>query len=159
MPLSVPMPHGLAAVLMPEGPDMWHEFALGLDFADPHATIDLLIAADQITAHPDCDRSTAALILAKAVEAGFDRGQTPPGYDEAAACALTLRLAETITKGGYVSCRLALPFDAVQLVTRQLGPQGVLPLPPLSFGQMPHRPRFAFAGWRPQRHPPLRRVA
>ena len=75
------MLQGLTAFLLPEGPDMWHEFALGLDFADPRATIDLLIAANAITLRPDCDRATAALILAKAAAAGFHRGEAPKGFD------------------------------------------------------------------------------
>ncbi len=78
MSVSIPMPLGLAAFLDMEGPDMWHAFALGVDFQDPRASIDLLLAADRITRSPACDRATAALLLAKAAVAGFHRGECPP---------------------------------------------------------------------------------
>ncbi len=147
------MPHGLHNFLAAETPDMWHEFALGLDFADPKATIDLLIAAAAITADPACDRATAALILAKAAAAGFHRGQCPPGFDPSAARAFANRLSDAMVTGAYPNARFALPPEALRLVIRQLGPRGPLPLPPLSLGQTPHRPRCAFVGWHPVAHP------
>ncbi len=149
--VSVPLPQGLTAFLLPEGPAMWHEFALGLDFADPHATIDLLIAADAITRRPDCDRATAALILAKAAAAGFHRGEAPIGFDEGAARAFAVRLTDAMVTGAFATARFGLPPEVLRLVIHQLGPRGPLPLPPLSLGHAPHRPRFGFAGWHPVR--------
>lgn len=147
--MMIPMPEGLTAFLLPEGPAMWHEFALGLDFADPHATIDLLLAADAITARPDCDRATAALILARAVAAGFHRGEVPLGFVPGAAQAFAARLAADLRAGRFAQGRLALPPEALRLVIRMLGPRGPVPLPPLALGSLPHRPRFGFAGWHP----------
>ena len=126
---------------------MWHEFALGLDFADPCATIDLLIAADAITARPDCDRATAALILAKVSAAGFHRGQVPKGFDEDAARAFAVRLTDALVTGRFISARFGLPPEALRLVIRQLGPHGPLSLPPLSLGKAAARARYGFAGW------------
>ncbi len=138
---------------------MWHEFALGLDFADPRATIDLLIAANAITLRPDCDRATAALILAKAAAAGFHRGEAPKGFDDTTARAFAVRLTDAMVTGQFTAARFALPPEALRLVIRQFGPRGPLPLPPLSLGHAPHRPRFAFAGWHPVRQPARARSA
>ncbi|MFZ1467691.1 MAG: hypothetical protein WAT09_01805 [Paracoccaceae bacterium] len=153
------MPQGLTACLVPLGPDMWHEFALGLEFSDPHATIDLLLAADAITSHPQCDRATAALILAKAAAAGFHRGEAPAAYDGAAARAFANRLTELMVTGTYASARFALPPLALRLVIRQLGPHGPLTLPPLSLGHSPHRPRYGFSAWHPVQACPQARSA
>ena len=150
---NIPMHQGLTAFLMPLGPSMWHEFALGMDFADPHSTIDLLLAADAITTHPDCDRATAALILAKAGAAGFHRGEVPKGYDETAARAFAIRLTDAMVTGGFAAVKYGLPPEALRLVIRQLGPRGPLPLPPLSLGHGAHSPRFGFVGWRAVPHP------
>jgi hypothetical protein len=158
MTASIPLPEGLHGFLAAQSPDMWHEFALGLDFADPKATIDLLLAAATITTSPACDRATAAVILAKAAAAGFHRGECPPGFDEEAARAFAVRLSDALANGAYQSARFALPPEALRLVTKQLGPRGPLPLPALALGHTPHRPRFAFAGWHPVRHA-LRAVA
>lgn len=143
------MPDGLAAFLLGEGPDMWHEFALGLDFSCPRATIDLMIAADRIAARPGCDRATAALILAKAAAAGFHRGDCPAAMDAGAGRALVVRLSDALVTGAYRQAKFALPPSALRLVRQELGPRGPLAMPPLSFGHAPHAPRFAFAGWRP----------
>lgn len=148
----VPMPQGLTDFLMPLGAAMWHEFALGLDFSDPHATIDLLLAANAITSHPDCDRATAALILAKAAAAGFHRGEAPAGFDGQAARAFAANLADRMVTGAFATARLALSPEALRTVIRQLGPRGPLPLPPLSLGRSAHRARYGFAGWHPVRH-------
>jgi hypothetical protein len=155
----IPMPDGLTAFLLPEGPAMWHEFALGLDFTDPAATIDLLLASDAITSDPDCDRATAALILAKCAAAGFHRSTCPPGFDEQAARAFANRLSDALVTGAYSQARYALPPTALRLIAAQLGPNGPLPLPPLRLGRAVHRPRVAFAGWHPVPHAPLARSA
>ncbi|MEZ5798914.1 MAG: hypothetical protein R3D63_16445 [Paracoccaceae bacterium] len=155
----VPLPQGLAAFLLSETPAMWHEFALGLDFADPHATIDLLLAAHAITRSADCDRATAALILAKATAAGFHRAEAPAAFDAGAARAFALGLAGDIAAGRFARARFALPPEALRLIIRQLGPRGALRLPPLSLGHVPHRARFAFAGWHPVRRPAQARSA
>ena len=144
---ALPMPNGLTQEILPLGPDMWHEFALGLDWADPHATIDLLIAADQIIRQPACDRATAALLLARASSAGFHRGQAPAGFDGQAARAFTIRLTDALLTGAFPTARLLLPPTALRLVLQQLGPRGPLPMPPFSFGNHPHKPPHAFAGW------------
>jgi hypothetical protein len=149
MSLPIPLPLGLAAFLMPEGPGMWHEFALGLDFAHPCATIDLLIAADAVTRRPDCDRATAALVLAKASLAGFHRGQCPPGFDETAVRAFAVRLTDALLTGAFARADLALPPTALRLVQAQLGPRGPLPMPPFAFGSRAAGARYGFAGWRP----------
>lgn len=149
MSVSVPFPQGLTAFLLTEGPDMWHEFALGLDFAEAHATIDLLLAADAVTSRPDCDRATAALILAKAAQAGFHRGQCPAGFDARAARAFAVRLTDALVTGAFPQARFALPPAALRQVQQQLGPRGPLPMPPFAFGNRAHKPRYEFAGWRP----------
>lgn len=159
MLVPVPLPDGLTAFLLPQGPDMWHEFALGLDLADPRATIDLLIAADRITRRADCDRATAALILAKAAAAGFHRGEGPAAMDAGAGRALVVRLSDALVTGAYRQARLGLPPSALRLVRQELGPRGPLAMPPLSFGHVPHAPRFAFAGWRPVGPAPAARAA
>ena len=151
MLVPVPMPEGLTAWLVPQGPEMWHEFALGLDFADPCATIDLLIAADAVTRRPDCDRATAALILARAAGAGFHRGLCPPGFDGGAARAFVVRLSDAMVTGAFAEARLGLPPSALRLVRHMLGPRGPLEMPPLSFGSGPHASRHVFACWRPMR--------
>jgi hypothetical protein len=159
MSALIPMPDGLTALLLPEGPAMWHEFALGLDFTDPAATIDLLLACDAITCHPDCDRATAALILAKSAAAGFHRSACPPGFDALAARAFANRLSDALVTGAFSQASFALPPAALRLIAAQLGPHGPLPLPPLHLGRAAHHPRFAFAGWRPVPRAPLARSA
>ena len=147
---TLPMPLGLTELLLAEGPQMWHEFALGLDFADPKGTIDLLLAADAVTSRADCDRATAALILAKAMAAGFHLGQCPKGFVEEAALAFATRLAGMLASESYTTSRFALPAPQRKLVAARLGALG---LPPLRHGRVTHRPRLGFAGWRPVRHP------
>lgn len=149
MCVSIPMPDGLSAFLATEGPDMWHEFALGVEFSEPKGSIDLLIAADQVTRSPNCDRATAALLLAKAAEAGFHRGECPPGFDPMAARAFVVRLTDALLTGAFRQARFALPPTALRLVLKELGPRGPLRLPPMAFGSQPHRPSHDFAGWRP----------
>lgn len=153
MVVSVPMPQGLAAFLLGESPQMWHEFALGLDFHHPGATIDLLLAADAVTSRPECDRATAALILAKAAAAGFHRGDCPAGFDGGAARAFVVRLSDALVTGAFATARLALPPGALRLVQAQLGPRGPLPMQPFAFGSQPHRTHLVFAGWRPVLRP------
>ena len=155
----IPMPDGLTAFLLPQGAAMWHEFALGLDFNDPAATIDLLLACDAVTAQPDCDRATAALILAKAAAAGFHRSACPPGFDEGAARAFANRLSDGLVTGAFAQARFGLPPAALRLISAQLGPLGPLPLPPLRLGRAAHHPRFGFDGWRPVQPMPLARTA
>lgn len=140
------MPQGLTEFLLGEGPAMWHEFALGLDFEDPRGTIDLLLAADAIIGRPHCDRATAELILAKAMAAGFHQGRCPVGFVEGAALAFATRLAGLLATDVYQTSRYALPARARQLVARQLGALG---LPAPRAGRVAHRARLAFAGWRP----------
>ncbi|NGM44217.1 DUF4274 domain-containing protein [Rhodobacter sp. SGA-6-6] len=150
---TLPLPQGLTAFLLPEGPDMWHEFALGLDFTDPRASIDLLLAADAITSREDCDRATALLILAKARAAGFHCGECPPGFDEDAARAFADRLSAALAAGAFPTARFALPPQAQRLVAGMAG------LPRLRLGWVAHRPHHGFAGWRPVTHAPLARLA
>ena len=152
----LPLPEGLTAFLLPEGPAMWHEFALGLDFADPLATIDLLLAADAITSRADCDRATAALILAKAMEAGFHRGGCPPGYVEEAVQAFAIRLSADLAAGRFPVARFALPVGAARLVDAQLSPFGLMPPTP---GGAVHLPRYLFSGWQPFARSQLARTA
>ena len=132
---ALPMRDGLTAALLPLGPAMWHDFAQTLDWAAPGATIDLLLAADAITDRPDCDRATAALILACAGAAGFHRGEVPAGFDAGAAQAFTRRLHADLAAGRFAVARFGLSPSALQLIHRELGPQGALPLPPLTFGR------------------------
>lgn len=139
----LPLPRGLTAFLLPEGPDMWHEFALGLDFSDPRASIDLLLAADAITSRAECDRATALLILAKARAAGFHRGECPPGFDGDAARAFAGRLSAALAAGAFPTARFALPPQAQRLVAELAG------LPRQRLGWVAHRPHHGFAGWRP----------
>jgi hypothetical protein len=153
------MPQGLTAFILPEGPDMWHEFALGVEFAAPCATIDLLMAADAVTAQPTCDHATAALILAKAAGVGFHRGDAPAAYDDQAAHAFANRLTDGMVTGRFATARFGLPPEALRLVIRQLGPHGPLALPPLSLGKGLHRPRYVFEGWHAVRQAPEARRA
>jgi hypothetical protein len=148
-PAPLPLPEGLAAFLLGQEPAMWHEFALGLDFRAPGGTIDLLLAADRICARPDCDRATAALILARAVQAGFHRGEVPPGFDEGAARDFTLTLAQALREGRFATARFALPPQEHRLIAGVLGLRGPIGLPPLALGHTPHQPPYGFAGLRP----------
>lgn len=145
---AIPMPEGLTACLLPLGPAMWHEFALHLDWATPGGTIDLLLAADRITRQPDCDRATAALILAKAAAAGFHRGAVPPGFEPDAARAFTRRLCDDMVTRRFATARFGLPPAALRLVHRELGPHGPLAMPPLPFGRGAHNPPHGFDGLR-----------
>ncbi len=144
----VSLPKGLTAFLLEEGPDMWHEFALGLDWGARGATIDLLLAADRICRHPDCDPATAAVLLAKALAAGFAESRVPPGYDENAAWAFTLRLGQRLTTAPMTPARFRLPPAMRVLVDIHLGPDSATPLPALPNGTRMHRPAFAFLGAR-----------
>lgn len=150
------MPDGLTAFLLPEGPQMWHEFALGLDFTDPLATIDLLLAAETITLRDDCDGATAALILAKALQAGFHRGACPAGFVEGATRAFAARLTGALSAGRTQPARLALPPQARALVLAQFAALG-LPVP--QPGRRRHHPRHGFAGWHPVARPGLAQAA
>lgn len=140
---ALPMEQGLTAALLPLGPAMWHDFALSLDWAAPGATVDLLLAADAVTRRPDCDRATAALILARCLGAGFHRGDVPAGFVPEAARAFTIRLQATLAAGRFAVARFGLPPAALRLVQQELGPRGPLPMPPLAFGS--HEAEAPFA--------------
>lgn len=145
----VALPAGLTAFLIAQGPAMWHEFALGLDFRASGVTIDLLLAADRICARRDCDRATAALILARAVTAGFHRGEVPPGFDAEVARDFTLGLARALREGRYAAARFALPPQDRRRLFLLEDARGPLALPPLALGQAAHEPPYGFAGLRP----------
>lgn len=147
------MPQGLTAFLLPLGPEMWHEFALGPDFRDPRAPFDLLLAAHTITTQPDCDRATALLILAKAVEAGFLRAEVPAAFDGRTARAFVQHLSAALTAGRFAAADLALPAQAEQVVETALRSLETKALLSVAMGRQSHRPPFGFAGWRPVRHP------
>lgn len=134
--------HGLTAFLLPLGPAMWHEFAMGLDWYAQGATIDLLLAASRITAQPGCDGATLALILAKARNAGFHRGEVPPGFDAGAAQAYISALIPRIEGSRLPRARFALPLEDRRLIHTQLGL--ILPLS----GTRIHNPPYAFFGCR-----------
>lgn len=141
-PDALPMDEGLTAALLRLGPAMWHDFALTLDWAAPGTTIDLLLAAEAVTRRPDCDRATAALILARALAAGFHRAEAPPGFPAEVARAFAIRLQAALAAGRFAAARYGLPPAALRLVQRELGPRGPLPMPPLAFGS--HEPEAPF---------------
>ncbi|WP_395543010.1 hypothetical protein [Neotabrizicola sp. sgz301269] len=155
----VALPEGLTAFLIAQGPAMWHEFALGLDFRASGVTIDLLLAADRICARPECDRATAALILARAVSAGLHRGVVPPGFDAYAARDFTFGLAKALREGRYAAARFALPPQDDRRLALLAGSRGPLALPPPALGQAPHDPPYGFAGLRPHLRSALGRCA
>lgn len=161
LPAAVPMEQGLLAWTRSQGPAMWHEMACGIDFADPHATIDLLMAVQWITRQEACCRATALLLLARMVEAGLHIG-APAHLAPDAARVMCQHLQRRLAEGRFPEARFQLTLVQRDLVEALLGDKGPMPLPaPVRAGGtlLPHPP-YAFVGWHPVAAlPALSRVA
>ena len=92
----VALPDGLKAWIETQGPKVWHAFARGVEFDDPNATIDLLLAAHWIARQPDMDRATGLLLLARALRAGLHI-YAPPAMDDTAARAFCIDLHQRLS--------------------------------------------------------------
>ncbi|MFM2365553.1 MAG: hypothetical protein RIR95_160 [Pseudomonadota bacterium] len=145
---------GLMGWAMHQGPAMWHEIAKGVDFNNPRATIDLLMTAEWITHQKECDRATALLFLARAVEAGFDKGQANPAMHPEAAVAFTHSLARAISAHQFPIAQFGLTKDEQTLAQTCFGADGPLQLgtEALNTGIAAHNPPFAFYQTRPYRN-------
>ena len=95
-PGPVALPDGLTAWMKTQGPKVWHAFARGVEFDDPNATIDVLLAAHWIARQPDMDRATGLLLLARALQAGLHI-YAPPAMDDTAARAFCIDLHQRLS--------------------------------------------------------------
>ena len=93
---ALPLPNGLKAWMETQGPKVWHAFARGVEFDDPNATIDVLLAAHWIARQPDMDRATGLLLLARALKAGLHI-YAPPAMDDTAARAFCIDLHQRLS--------------------------------------------------------------
>jgi hypothetical protein len=149
-PAPLPLELGLLDWARHQEPAMWHEIACGIDFTDPHATVDLLLAAQWITRQENCCRATALLFLARLVSAGLHRGG-PDHLAPEAARVMSQHLHRRLSEGRFPMARYHLTLTQQELVETLFGPEGTLPLPDAaraSGTSLPHPP-YAFVGWRP----------
>ena len=150
LPAPVPMEQGLLSWTRSQGPAMWHEIACGIDFAGPHATIDLLLAVQWITRQETCCRSTALLLLARMVAAGLHQ-DAPAHLAPDAARVMCQHLHRRLAEGRFPEARYLLTLSQQDLVEDLFGAHGPMALPgPVrtSGTSLPHPP-YAFVGWRP----------
>lgn len=156
LPRPLAMPQGLLAWVRSQGPDMWHEFSCGVDFASPQATIDLLMAAQWISRQPDCCRATALLLLARLVQAGIDKA-APPQMAPEAARVMVAHLHRRLAEGRFDTAMFRLTMAQETLVVALFGANGAMPLPAsvLTWGRHVAQPPHAFLGWRPAEAAPV----
>lgn len=145
----MPLEQGLARWMKGQSSEMWYEFARGVQFDAPGATIDLLLAADWISRQPGCDRSTALVLLLRAVQAGL-LTSAPPGLDAEVSRAFCLDLHARLARGKW-SARWRIGTAKLQLIRAYFGADGQLPLPEavLHGGSFGAHPGYVFAGTRP----------
>lgn len=125
---AVNLPEGLLGWARKQGPESWQDIARQCDFTDPRAGVDPLLAAYWITQQETCDRATALLFLARAVEAGFL--DHPPAHHDLRACVAFCRwLHLRLDDGFYSEANLPLTASEASLVRRHLGLSSRLPLP------------------------------
>ncbi len=149
---ALPLSEGLLNWAKAQSRDMWHEIARKADFADPRATIDLLLTLNWISLQPGCDRATALLILTRAAEAGLHRKDCPPQMAPQAARAFCKGLHHALTADCFILETLALTDEDLAAIDAQLGSEGPLALSEgrrRTAGQTAARPAFAMAGQRP----------
>jgi hypothetical protein len=161
LPAALPMPDGLMAWTRTQGPDMWHEIACGIDFAEPRATIDLLLAVQWIVRQDRCCRSTALLFLARMVAADLHRAG-PPQLAPDAARVMARELHRRLAEGRFAEARFRLSPGQWAMVEAMLGANGPMPLPPATLvcGTNLAHAAFVFLGWHPvAAAPALRLVA
>ena len=150
LPAPLPMEHGLLAWTRSQGNAMWHEMACGIDFTDPHATIDLLLAVQWITRQESCCRATALLLLARMVAADLHR-DAPPQLAPEAARVMCRHLHRRLAEGRFPAAHYLLTLAQQEQVDDLFGVEGPLPLPAAATtcgASLPHPP-YAFLGWRP----------
>lgn len=159
LPSPLALPDGLLAWTRTQGPDMWHEMACGIDFAEPRATIDLLLAVQWIVRQEKCCRSTALLFLARMVAADLHRA-APPQLAPDAARVMTRELHRRLAEGRFAEARFRLSPGQWAMVEAMLGPSGTLPLPApaLVCGTNPAHAPYVFLGWRPVVVAPMLRL-
>lgn len=150
LPRPLDMTQGLLAWMRTQGPDMWHEFACGVDFRAPEATIDLLMAAQWITRQSDCCRATALMLLARLVQAGIHHA-APPQMAPEAARVMVAHLHRRLAEGRFDAAMFRLTLAQQALVQALLGAGGAMPLPPavLTWGRHTAHAPHAFLSWRP----------
>ena len=150
LPDPVPMQQGLLAWTRAQGPAMRHEMACGVDFTDPHATIDLLMALQWFTRQDACCRATALLLLARMALAGLHQNG-PAHLAPDAARMMCQHLHRRLSEGRFPDAHYLLTLSQRDLVETLFGPGGPMPLPDAvraSGTALPHPP-YAFVGWRP----------
>ena len=147
---SLPLPQGLLAWAKTQGPDMWHEIACGADFADPQATIDLLMTAQWILRQPDCCRATALLFLARMIQAGLHEA-APPQMAPEAARLVVRELHRRLAEGRFERAFFRLSPGQKALVHAYTDADHAHALPPAvqANGRHTAHPPHAFLGWRP----------
>ncbi len=126
-PGPVALPDGLTAWMKTQGPKVWHAFARGVEFDDPNATIDVLLAAHWIARQPDIDRATGLLLLARALKAGLHI-YAPPAMDDTAARAFCIDLHQRLSLSQGAARLPIAPEDhaTIDALSRAEAP---LPLP------------------------------
>lgn len=145
----VALPDGLMAWMQTQGPKVWHAFARGVEFDDPNATIDVLLAAHWIARQPDMDRATGLLLLARALKAGLHI-YAPPAMDDTAARAFCIDLHQRLSLH-HGEARLPLMPEDQAAVEALFSPDAALPLPPCALRSGYQPASYAFHGNRP--HP------
>lgn len=125
---AINMPEGLLAWARMQGPESWHEIARHCNFTDARFGVDPLLAAYWITQQESCDRATALLFLARAVEAGL-LDQPPAHHDLRASVAFCRWLHLRLDDGCYAEANRTLTAAEASLVRKQLGLTSRLPLP------------------------------
>ena len=149
-PAPVPMEQGLLAWTRSQGPAMWHEIASGIDFTDPHATIDLLMTVQWITRRETCCRATALLLLAKMISAGLHQN-APTQLAPDAARVMCQHLHRRLAEGRFPEAHYLLTLSQRDQIEALFSAAGPMQLPQdtrTSGTSLPHPP-YAFVGWRP----------
>lgn len=109
-------------------PASWHELAKAGDFADLRSGIDLLITGFWITQQPSCDRATAMLFLAKAVQAGF-LNSPPIQHDARATRSFCIWLHRQIDEARFASADFSLSDDDWKLIRKHCSKKFDMALP------------------------------
>ncbi|MCF8512617.1 MAG: DUF4274 domain-containing protein [Rhodobacteraceae bacterium] len=124
---AVALDEGLMRWMQGQGPKVWHAFARGVEFDDPGATIDVLLAAHWIVRQPDMDRATGLLLLARALKAGLHI-YAPVAMDDAAARAFCLDLHQRLSLA-TAPARLPIMPEEEALIDALSEDEAPLPLP------------------------------
>lgn len=146
---AVPLMQGLTAWMQDQPPEMWYEFARGVQFDAPGATIDLLMTADWIVRQPECDRATALVLLLRTAQAGLFTS-APAGMDAGVTRAFCLSLHQQLAARRWPA-RWRISTAKLQLLRAWFGRDSQMPLPEavLHGGHHAAHPAHVFAAGRP----------